>query len=173
MAHATLLSDGTVLLAGGYNETDVMSSAELYDRRRARSVDWIDGECARECYGDEAIRRPSTGCGRARWQELPVLGRGLRPQDSHFRRDHVDGRRPRGPYGTLLPDGRVLIAGGFDYVAGSGLDSAELYDPATGKFTSTGSMSSARSAHAATLLKDGRVLIVGGTADATAELYQP
>jgi hypothetical protein len=74
---------------------------------------------------------------------------------------------------TLLPDGRVLIAGGFDYVAGSGLDSAELYDPATGKFTSTGSMSSARSAHAATLLKDGRVLIVGGTADATAELYQP
>jgi hypothetical protein len=48
-----------------------------------------------------------------------------------------------------------------------------LYDPATGKFTSTGSMSSARSEHAATLLNDGRVLIVGGTDDATAELYQP
>jgi WD40 repeat protein len=67
---------------------------------------------------------------------------------------------------TLLNNGRVLVAGG-------GAATAELYDPTTGRFTSTGSMSEARSGQTATLLADGRVLIVGGASDATAELYDP
>jgi hypothetical protein len=83
---------------------------------------------------------------------------------------------------TLLPDGRVLVAGG-GYSAVSGVPtqvaelSAELYDPATGKFSPTGSMTVRRIAHTATLLSDGRVLIVGGHApelyDSSAELYDP
>ena len=76
---------------------------------------------------------------------------------------------------TLLPDGKVLIAGG-------GTATAELYDPATNRFTLTGSMSEARAGHSATLLRDGTVLIAGGTnglatsepfGSATAELYDP
>ena len=88
---------------------------------------------------------------------------------------------------TLLQDGRVLIAGGiageFD-LSGSGdsakpLPTAELYDPATGTFTETGELNTARWMHSATLLQDGRVLIVGGTsADmqtplTTVEVYDP
>ena len=80
---------------------------------------------------------------------------------------------------TLLPNGKVLIAGG----EGDGfqaLASAELYDPSTRTFAPTGSMIMPRYAHSATLLADGRVLIAGGSQDGnrgtsvfTAEIYDP
>ena len=44
---------------------------------------------------------------------------------------------------TLLPYGKVLVAGGNGN-GGSGLSSAELYDPATGTWTATGSLGTAR-----------------------------
>lgn len=72
---------------------------------------------------------------------------------------------------TLLLDGKVLIAGGWD---GGDLPSAELYNPATGAFTSAGTMTAARSDHTATLLTNDKVLIVGGNSwAASAELYDP
>lgn len=76
---------------------------------------------------------------------------------------------------TLLTNGEVLVAGGDDnnlappYVAGS-----ELYNPATGKWSTTGSLNTARYNHSATLLSNGQVLIVGGAAHlASTELYDP
>ncbi len=66
---------------------------------------------------------------------------------------------------TLLPDGKVLLAGG------EGTVTAELFDPVTSSFSLTGSLTKERFGHTATLLKDGRVLIVGGSSDKSAEVY--
>lgn len=81
---------------------------------------------------------------------------------------------------TLLPDGKVLIAGGYhcdvDECSYDSLSSAELFDPATETFSTTGSMSFARAYHTVTLLKNGTVLVTGGgdyPNDATAEIYDP
>jgi Galactose oxidase, central domain len=90
---------------------------------------------------------------------------------------------------TVLNDGRVLVLGGMHSERNFGcptcgseviaLASAELYDPATGEFTSTGSMSVPRVFHTATLLGNGKVLVAGGdgrrdgTTYSSAELYDP
>ena len=76
---------------------------------------------------------------------------------------------------TLLPDGRVLVAGGYN---GAYLATAEIFDPGTGRFSATGSMNEGRSGHTATLLGDGTVLVTGGNGDgwsflASAEVYDP
>ena len=74
---------------------------------------------------------------------------------------------------TLLPNGKVLVAGGYD---GFTLSSAELYDPATGSWSNTGSLGTARRFHTATLLPSGKVLVAGGYnvgGFSTAELYDP
>src|ERR1700739_4558103 len=81
---------------------------------------------------------------------------------------------------TLLDNGQVLVVGGTyrGTFVQYGLTSAELYNPATGTFSTTGSLNTGRYGHSATLLNNGKVLIAGGTNTATgrlasAELYDP
>jgi hypothetical protein len=108
-------------------------------------------------------------------QGVPVTGYGGGP----------DAWTPVGPMisarehftATLLPGGKVLMAGG-QTVTGGSLASAELYNPATRSFSATGSLHTARSDPAAALLPDGKVLVTGGLSDnfislSSAELYNP
>jgi large repetitive protein len=79
---------------------------------------------------------------------------------------------------TLLSNGQVLVAGGDNSALGGGyLSSAELYNPSTGSWTITGSMTTARQSHQAVLLSKGQVLVAGGNNAsgtlASAELYNP
>jgi hypothetical protein len=74
----------------------------------------------------------------------------------------------------LLPSGKVLVAGGGN--GSAALDNAELYDPATGTWTATGSLVTERASHTATLLPNGKVVVTGGRTTggsevASAELY--
>ncbi|MDH5641588.1 MAG: hypothetical protein OEY28_09865 [Nitrospira sp.] len=82
---------------------------------------------------------------------------------------------------TLLPDGTVLVTGGWQH---SKFQSkrADLYNPVAADartiWTSAGNMRSKRAHHTATLLRDGRVLVVGGVSEgekrlASAEIYDP
>ena len=78
---------------------------------------------------------------------------------------------------TLLQDGRVLISGGGD-ASGNLFKTAELFNPATQSFNSTGDLNQPRTNATATLLPNGKVLIAGGedsdgAALATAEIYDP
>jgi hypothetical protein len=133
--HAVLLKDGRVLVEGGWSASGDTAAAELYD--------------------------PATGT---------FSPAGSMPEARIY------------DTATLLPNGRVLIAGG---TGAGGVDpsvpaTAELYDPATGAFSETGSMAFGRHDQTATLLRDGRVLIVGGfesdplyTYRPVAEVYDP
>ncbi len=95
------------------------------------------------------------------------------------------------PTVTLLPQGELLVVGGFASPVwlgglrdpkGESSATAERYDPATGRWRAAGTMATPRLRHTATLLLDGRVLVVGGVttlgdstemALAAAELYDP
>jgi hypothetical protein len=77
---------------------------------------------------------------------------------------------------TAVPDGRVLIAGGF--VEKGAATGAEVYEPDAGRFSPLPPMITTRHSHTATLLADGRVLIAGGygertTTLANAEVFDP
>ncbi|HDR8961296.1 Kelch repeat-containing protein [Burkholderia vietnamiensis] len=83
---------------------------------------------------------------------------------------------------TLLPNGKVLVAGGFGGPGGGGLLAvSELYDPAHPKWSKAGAMVLPRQAHKAVLLADGNVLVAGGlaadsnnlSATPSAEVYSP
>jgi hypothetical protein len=83
--------------------------------------------------------------------------------------------RRSGETATLLRNGKVLVVGGigagpsFSQIMGS-MRSAELYDPATGSWSATGSMNAGFSDHTATLMTDGKVLVAGA---GSAALYDP
>jgi hypothetical protein len=139
---ATLLPDGTVLIAGGISGWTPLTSAEIYD--------------------------PATRTFR------PTAGDMTTPRTDGVYDSHT---------ATLLGNGKVLIAGGarldsLSPLVSTTLDSAEIYDPATGLFTpTTGSMTTPRRGHTATLLRDGKVLISGGYwytyGSFHSELYDP
>ena len=101
---------------------------------------------------------------------VTVVGSGFRPTGNMnaVRTAHT---------ATLLPNGKVLIAGGdacfffsYYYYGNCLLDSVEVYDAGAGTFSTTGKMSVTRDFHTATLLNNGKVLVTGGH-DASAELY--
>jgi WD40 repeat protein len=177
---ATLLRDGTVLVAGG-GQTAV---AELYD---PRTDTWTaTGPMAHGHWDCTATLLPDgtvlvAGGESTRSAELydPHTGLWTETGSMSFYAQHT---------ATLLPDGLVLVTGGGggngsleEAAQVEGVDfakPAELYDPRTGTWTKTASMSIKRGGHTATLLPDGRVLVAGGWGDnsvvlRSAELYQP
>lgn len=185
---ATLLPDGQVLVVGGYRD-DWLVTAELYDPGTGK---WsATGSTATARGGHSATLLPDG--------KVLVVGGYNGPGGDFYATSSAaelydPGSGKWSPTGslatargghtaTLLPDGKVLVAGG-DASLGSGggpmLASAELYDPGSGRWTATGSMAEARGAFAATRLPDGRVLVVGGRYAAvaidglaSAELYDP
>ncbi len=186
---ANLLADGRVLVAGGFTgqSDQLTATAEIYDPNTGQFT-----------------RSPSLNT--ARWKHTAtLLGNGkllvvggfmnynasnatssaelFDPASGSFS-PTANTSDARGDHSaTLLSDGRVLIAGGWNNLGLADdtefelFSTAELYDPATGTFQPTGAMANARLLHTAIRLPGGKVLLSGGySLDgllATAELFDP
>ncbi len=180
----TLLRDGRVLVAGGLIndrlDGQVSAAAELYDRSRASWTATTGMIGAR--WGHTATLLPDgkvLAAGSYVNSSDPLASAEL--YDPSSGRWTATGNMNMGRGGhtaTLLPDGRVLVVGGG--AEDTRLEgpprsaTAELYDPGSGEWTATRTMTEARAGHSATLLPDGPVLVVGGSGDfLQAELYDP
>jgi Divergent InlB B-repeat domain/Fibronectin type III domain len=167
-ATATRLLDGRVLLVGAGSP---VSGAALYDPATGMFSIVDDGGEVRS--GFTATRlldgRVLVAGGNGASAELfdPGMGKFIPTGNLKVARDS--------PAAVLLPDGHVLVVGGTGQGA-TCLDSAELYNPANGSFSLTGSLNlPACEAVTATLLDDGRVLVTAGHSGvfASADLYDP
>lgn len=174
---ATLLDDGRVLVAGGYNSTGALAESEIFDppnntwtvTRKMKTAHAVhvaallqDGrvlvaggdEGLGLPQGDAEVFDPATG----NWTAAGAM---------------ADGREYSAA--VTLKNGNVLVAGGFSVKGESfvTLSAAELFDPVQNKFVKTVSMAHEREQFSMTMLLDGRVMAVGGDAYLNGELKVP
>src|SRR3989454_1468871 len=176
---ATLLANGTVLIAGGRDAADQpLASAEIYDPATG-GYTLLASPLPAPVWGHTATRLDdgtvliAGGKRGARYRRAAQL---FDPASDTFTA-LTPMSTPRGRHtATLLRDGRVVVIGGTDGVGP--LASLEIYDPTTRTFSlAPSALAVARQDHTATLLPDGRVLVAGGSdfsgALESAELYDP
>jgi hypothetical protein len=180
----TLLTNGKVLVTRPFpNDTELYDPSTGTFTSRGETMATAGGTmtllkdgrvlAAGGIYGDDV--RPSL---RAALYD-PASGAVISTSDMAWGREY-------GHTATLLPEGKVLVAGGDSFSSSTNhgcsfigsLNTAELYDPSTSIFANTSDMTAYRSGHTATLLNNGQVLITGGTCPAcvqatSAELYVP
>lgn len=172
---ATMLPDGSVLVAGGGNATTDFASCELYNpafgfwslnghleqARTDHTATLLPTGKVLMAWGITSNGFPSIPC------ELYDPSVGTSIPTACISRERV------GHTATLLADGKVLFVGGEDGNANFPID--ELYDPATDTWTALSG--SERAFHTATLLSNGKVLVAGGTSTggvlSTCKLYDP
>jgi hypothetical protein len=181
---ATLLNDGTVLIAGGSsrigrNPPTKVPCAELYDPT-AKSFK-LTG-----CLGTARDEHTATLLNNGK---VLIAGGNANPPGGYLASAELydpatSTFSPAGMMGkmrylhtaTLLKNGMVLIAGGADPTRNAGaIADAELYNPESGTFIATGKLQAARYRSTALLLNTGAVLVVGGGDEngylGSAELY--
>lgn len=185
---ATVLPNGKVLLAGGVHTLATTNTVELFDPVTLTFRPPLQNTMSSDRAHHSATLLPSGAVLLAGGNADSNLGASTAKTAELFR-DSLESFTPasdtmslgrQGHTATLLPNGKVLVAGGS---TGDGIttsentDTAELYDLGSGTFTLLAStMSSRRNWHTASLLPDGRVLLAGGFGFAyrnTADLFDP
>lgn len=168
---ATLLLDGRVLIAGGYCGSNLfLKTAELYDPATGTWSQATDMISARQNHTATLLAdgRVLIAGGYDDWVGIertelydPVVDTWTKAGDMVT--GGWDGETGRAWHSaTLLSDGQVLVAGGWDGYDDGWTTGAELYDPLAGTWTRTDSMNFYRYGHTATLLTGGQVLVAGG-----------
>jgi serine/threonine protein kinase len=191
-AAAVSLHDGAILIAGGIDAAGApVSSAELITLQPGQIKSAQTASLATPRAFAGAVLLPDGRALIAGGAGSESDGTVLASAELFDPQSHTRGYRgaflPTGAMGTarteplisLLPDGRVLIAGGLSQ-NGLALASAEIFDPLAehgrGAFVPTGAMAQGRTRAAVALLPTGKVLIAGGLGEAalaSAELFDP
>jgi WD40 repeat protein len=170
---ATLLPSGDVLITGGgdHDSPGGIVSAEVFDAASMTFKSVAPMHFARIAHTATLLQDGRVLIAGGRGDRVNAVAEIFDPKTARFtdtgslvtaRYKHTAG---------LLPDGRVLIAGGSDERDWSGnLSSAEIYDPKTGRFTSTASLNDSRF-KLPEELASGKLLVAGGNKNA--ELFDP
>lgn len=175
---AVVLRDGSILVAGGYSGHTSVASAELLDPQLTTFRSTGSMSTPRSGHGGAVLPdgRVIVIGGNARGDTGTVLASAevYDPGTGTWSATgHMSVRRHKLAV-VALADGRVLVLGGSNEQDAFGqYRSAEIYDPATGSFTSTGDMASPRYkiSGAVVRLDDGSVLVAAGSR--AAEIYDP
>jgi hypothetical protein len=173
---ATMLPTGEVLIAGGYGSAGVLASAELYNPATGTFAYTgslndarFDATATLLNNGMVLIAGGANANGPLASAELYNPANGMFTPTA----DSLNTARS-GAAATLLNGGSVLIAAGYNYSTTGPLASAELYNPANGTFTVTGSEFHSTWLGTATLLTNGTVLFAGSVYNGSAsEIYFP
>jgi hypothetical protein len=173
---ATLLADGDVLIAGGgdHDSPGGISSAEIFHSAALSFQAIAPMHYARISHTATLMKDGRVLIAGGRGDSLAAVAELYDPKTKRF---SETGRLLTARYkhtAGLLPNGRVLIAGGSDERDWNGkLSSAEIYDPATGKFAAAAAMNDARFKlpETSVLLNSGELIIAGGSRDV--EIFDP
>lgn len=181
-ACATILKDGRVIVIGGGTPQGVVATTEIYDpvsgswtsaasmktpRFSATATLLPDGKVLVVGGGNDLspfgldtaeIYEPDSNA----WIETPAMA------FAHSNHSAI-----------LMQDGRVIVVAGFtlDSAGDPQADAAaEIFDPASGYWSSAGSLSVGRINQGAALMQDGRVMVAGGDGGgylSSVEIYDP
>ncbi len=178
---ATLLANGKVLIAGGNNNTTSLATAEIFDSSaNTFTATSHNMTTVRQIHHADVLPNGQV-----------LISGGLDANNNalasaEIYNPNADTFTPTGSMTTgrgnhasaLLYTGQILVAGGLTG-PGTALvltPTAELYNPGTGVFTATGSMSVARAHYTGTVLDDGTIFISGGAAlpaGTNADIFDP
>ena len=187
---AILLPNGKVLVVGGTINGVYLSSAEIYDPAAGT---WSNtGSMSKARIDFTATLLPNgkvlvaggydNNPGYFNSAEIYDPATGTWSPTGSMNKTGIYAQGRSGHTATLLPNGKVLVAGGVSHNAWNGMtvynSDSELYDPAKGTWSGTGSMKNDHYHHTATLMLNSKVLVAGGiTAGGnsviTAEFYDP
>jgi N-acetylneuraminic acid mutarotase len=178
---ATLLPNGTLLVAGGSYLLTSYATAEIYNP--ATGLWSSAGTMPNSHIGHTATLLPNgkvliaAGFVISGFDSIPIAASELYDPLNGSWFSGANMVAPRAEHtATLLPSGKILLAGGTPDQSGVITNGAEIYDTVSGTTTNTGDMVFARSQHLATLLPNGKVLVVCGQPGGhtnSAELYDP
>lgn len=178
------LQDGRVLVTGGVdirNYDEPLKETEIFD---PRAEEWQSASSMNDASENQAIIALQDG-------RVMVVNGGIGGAEIYdpiadswtLTSDTADGWTPLTPVAVAMPDGRVLVAGGWSISEFDEIDEskqiAQIYDPAADAWESTEPLNEPRLSHTLTLLPDGRTLAVGGInvealePRATTEIFDP